>query len=59
VADLNIEEMMFDISFAGYGSLYFKRVFLVSYEGGSICSGLANSDVYCIGPIADDRFWLG
>jgi hypothetical protein len=33
VADLvNIEEMMFDISFAGYGSLYFKRVFLVSYE---------------------------
>lgn len=60
---VDIEKKLFALPFASIGSIYFKKDIPTSLQGSLYTPGepdeAGDSDVYCIGPIADYMFWYG
>ncbi|KAJ5502127.1 serine/threonine protein kinase [Penicillium fimorum] len=58
-----IKKRMFDTPFATIGSLYFKGDIATDLQSKLYTSGTSeetnDTDIYCIGPIADYGFWHG
>ncbi|EEH41093.2 phosphotransferase enzyme family protein [Paracoccidioides lutzii Pb01] len=60
---VEVERILFNIPFGSYGSIYFKKNIPPKLQSNLYVHGvkdpLGDSDIFCIGPSVDYRFWYG